>query len=160
MYGFVRCASAVPKLRVADCKYNTGEIIKLISPGPEGCGAFVFPELCITGYMLRPFFPVVVADCRRGKPFGHCRGFQGQKYRGRCGASINIGNSLYNCSVAIYGGYEKAGLKRKRAQGRHSPLRTERAHRLQLYIRHRDMRGSVGGHSSKQPSGSGRGLPL
>ena len=35
MYGFVRCASAVPKLRVADCKYNTGEIIKLISAAAQ-----------------------------------------------------------------------------------------------------------------------------
>ena len=30
-YGFVKVASAVPSVRVADCEYNTGKIMELIS---------------------------------------------------------------------------------------------------------------------------------
>ena len=50
MYGFVRCASAIPKLRVADCKYNTSEIIKMMEEASKkDVELLVFPELCITG---------------------------------------------------------------------------------------------------------------
>ena len=62
MYGFVRCASAVPKLKVADCKYNTGEIIKLINAASQkDVELLVFPELCITGYTCADLYKC----CRR-----------------------------------------------------------------------------------------------
>lgn len=56
-YGFVRFAAATPSLRVADCQYNTDEILKMIVDAEnEGVSAIVFPELCITGYTCGDLF--------------------------------------------------------------------------------------------------------
>lgn len=55
--GFVKVAAATPKVRVADCKYNADEIIKIIEEGEEnGIRLLVFPELCITGYTCGDLF--------------------------------------------------------------------------------------------------------
>ncbi|MGN1088962.1 MAG: NAD(+) synthase [Huintestinicola sp.] len=55
--GFVRCGSAVPPVRVADCDTNAAEIIKMIKEAAENdCSLLVFPELCITGYTCGDLF--------------------------------------------------------------------------------------------------------
>ncbi len=56
-YGFVKVASAVPSVKVADCKYNTERIEGLIAVA-EGRGVqiIVFPELCITAYTCGDLF--------------------------------------------------------------------------------------------------------
>lgn len=56
-YGFVRIASAIPGVRVGDCKYNAKQIESLIFQA-EGRGAEIvcFPELCITGYSCADLF--------------------------------------------------------------------------------------------------------
>ena len=50
-YGFIKVASAVPRVKVADCAYNVREMEQMIVRA-EGQGAeiIVFPELSITGY--------------------------------------------------------------------------------------------------------------
>lgn len=50
-------ASAVPSVRVADCKYNVEQIEEQIAQA-EGMGVeiIVFPELCITGYCCQDLF--------------------------------------------------------------------------------------------------------
>ena len=55
--GFVKVAAAVPSVRVADCKYNTEQILNLMARA-EGAGVDVlcFPELCITGYTCGDLF--------------------------------------------------------------------------------------------------------
>src|SRR5574344_1369175 len=56
-YGFVKVATAVPSVRVADCKYNAQQIEKLanIAEG-KGVRIIVFPELSITGYTCGDLF--------------------------------------------------------------------------------------------------------
>ena len=55
--GFVKVATATPMGRVADCKYNADEIIKIIEEGEkERIRLLVFPELCITGYTCGDLF--------------------------------------------------------------------------------------------------------
>lgn len=56
-YGFVRIASAVPSVKVADCKYNARQIESLIAQA-EGKGVEIicFPELSITGYTCGDLF--------------------------------------------------------------------------------------------------------
>ena len=57
MFGFYRVATAVPRLRVADVPFNTGEIIALIKQGVENkASVLLFPELCITGYTCGDLF--------------------------------------------------------------------------------------------------------
>ena len=106
MYGFVRCASAVPKLRVADCKYNTGEIIKLISAAAQkDVELLVFPELCITGYTCSDlFFQSSLLTAAEESLSAIAEASGGKNIVAVVGLPINIGNSLYNCSVAIYDG--------------------------------------------------------
>ncbi len=56
-YGFVRVGAAVPKLKVADCHYNSHEIIKMIKKGEEkAIKILVFPELSITSYTCGDLF--------------------------------------------------------------------------------------------------------
>ena len=49
-YGFVKVASAVPHVKVADCTYNSKEITNMIFQAEKAqVELLVFPELCITG---------------------------------------------------------------------------------------------------------------
>ena len=56
-YGFIRIASAVPPVKVADCKYNAQQIENLIIQA-EGKGVEIicFPELSITAYTCADLF--------------------------------------------------------------------------------------------------------
>ena len=56
-YGFVRAAAASPKLRVADVKFNTQEILKEIARlAAEETEIAVFPELSLCGYTCGDLF--------------------------------------------------------------------------------------------------------
>lgn len=56
-HGFVKTAAVTPKIKVADCIYNTEEICRLIDEVCEnGAKLAVFPELCITGYTCGDLF--------------------------------------------------------------------------------------------------------
>ena len=49
-YGFIKVATAIPSLKVADCKYNAEQIIAAInSVSGEGVDIILFPELSVTG---------------------------------------------------------------------------------------------------------------
>ncbi len=55
--GFLRVASATPKIRVADCEYNASAIIAQAKEAAgRGASMIVFPELCITGYTCQDLF--------------------------------------------------------------------------------------------------------
>ena len=56
-YGFVKVATAIPTVKVADCKYNAQQIDALIAIADgKGAQVIVFPELCITGYTCADLF--------------------------------------------------------------------------------------------------------
>lgn len=56
-YGFLRVAAASPKLKVADCDYNTAEIKRVIERAQqEDVQILCFPELCITAYSCGDLF--------------------------------------------------------------------------------------------------------
>jgi len=56
-HGFLKVAAATPLIRVADCDFNTNNILKLIDEAAvEGVKLVVFPELCITGYTCGDLF--------------------------------------------------------------------------------------------------------
>ena len=57
MFGFYRLAAAVPRLHVADVRFNTKEVIGLIRRGIENQAAVIlFPELTLTGYTCGDLF--------------------------------------------------------------------------------------------------------
>ena len=56
-YGFVKVASAVPPVKVADCAFNASQIEKeIIIADGKGVEIIVFPELCLTGYTCGDLF--------------------------------------------------------------------------------------------------------
>ena len=57
-YGIdVKVAASVPRVRVADCKFNAGQIEKeIIIADGKGVQIIAFPELCITGYTCGDLF--------------------------------------------------------------------------------------------------------
>ena len=56
-YGYVKVAAAVPRVKVADCKFNAGQIEKeIIIADGKGVQVIAFPELCITGYTCGDLF--------------------------------------------------------------------------------------------------------
>ncbi|MCI1647045.1 MAG: NAD(+) synthase [Bacteroides sp.] len=56
-YGFIKVAATVPRVKVADCKYNAAEIEKeIIIADGRGVQVIVFPELCLTGYTCADLF--------------------------------------------------------------------------------------------------------
>lgn len=56
-YGYVKVAAAVPRVKVADCRFNAGQIEKeIIIADGKGVQIIAFPELCITGYTCGDLF--------------------------------------------------------------------------------------------------------
>ena len=55
--GFIKVASAIPLVRVGDCKYNTEQIMSLVEQAEKrDVEIVVFPELSITGYSCQDLF--------------------------------------------------------------------------------------------------------
>lgn len=56
-YGFVKVAAAVPRVKIADCNYNTEQIENLIAQAEgQGVEVICFPELSVTSYTCQDLF--------------------------------------------------------------------------------------------------------
>ena len=56
-HGFVKVAAATPSLRVADCVYNTDQMLSLMeNAARSGARLLVFPALSITCYTFGALF--------------------------------------------------------------------------------------------------------
>lgn len=56
-YGFVKVAAAVPRVKVANCKFNSERLEGLIAIAEgKGVQILTFPEMCITGYTCGDLF--------------------------------------------------------------------------------------------------------
>ena len=55
--GFIKVAAGTPKVQVADCDYNAGQIIALMKEAAaQGVKVLALPELCVTGYTCGDLF--------------------------------------------------------------------------------------------------------
>ncbi len=103
-YGFVKVCAATPDLRVADCEFNTAEIIKGIDLAYEkGAKVLVFPELCVTGYTCGELFrQELLISAAEKAVMEIVKSVKNML----CiiGAPIALGQKLYNCAVMIYDG--------------------------------------------------------
>ena len=106
-YGFYRFAAACPKMKVADTKYNTEQIIECIQKAfAEDATAIVFPELCITGYTCNDLFHQELLLQNAEKAIDEIVG-RSNFYDNiliAVGAPIRIDGRLYNCAVFIQSG--------------------------------------------------------
>lgn len=105
-YGFVRVASASPELKVADCSFNAGKIIELISEADKASAEFiVFPELCITGYSCADLFRQGILLEGAQKALNRIKDFtRGLSIVSIVGLPISVKGQLYNCATVIQDG--------------------------------------------------------
>ncbi|MGI6242740.1 MAG: NAD(+) synthase [Prevotella sp.] len=105
-YGFIKVASAVPTVQVADCRQNVLEMESLIAQA-EGKGAeiIVFPELCITGYTCQDLFRQQLLLDATEHGMMHLLDFTRKlDIISIVGLPIAVGNGLLNCAAVIQKG--------------------------------------------------------
>ncbi|MGP1624884.1 NAD(+) synthase [Prevotella koreensis] len=105
-YGFVTVASAIPSVKVADCKYNTTETIRLIDEADgKGVEIVVFPELGITSYSCQDLFHqqllLVEAEKSVERIVEHTRS---SDIIVIIGVPVIVGSLLLNCAAVIQRG--------------------------------------------------------
>lgn len=105
-YGFVKVASAIPSLKVADCTYNIQQIESLIVQAEgKGVEIIVFPELSISGYSCGDLFgqQLLLEKCEESlfKLLDFTRSLQ---IITLVGMPVMIGGLLMNCAVVVQEG--------------------------------------------------------
>lgn len=102
-YGFVKIASATPKLKVADVSFNTNEIIKVAKEATdEKASIIVFPELSLTGYTCADLF--LQSKLWQSSKSAILKITEFSEKNNICiivGAPIRSNGRLFNCAVVI-----------------------------------------------------------
>lgn len=106
MYGYVRVGAAVPKLKVADCIYNTEEILKSIEDAEKKqVQVLTFPELCITSYTCGDLF--FQSSLLKGAENALCEILEKTKEKDMVitvGIPVSKDNQIFNCAVVLHKG--------------------------------------------------------
>ncbi len=105
-YGYIKVASAVPRVKVADCAYNVREMEQMIVRA-EGQGAevIVFPELSVTGYSCQDLFGQRLLLEAAEQSVMMLLDFTRQlDIITICGVPVMVGNLLLNCAVVMQKG--------------------------------------------------------
>lgn len=102
-YGFLRVASIVPRVNVADCEFNAQEIIAQMSlAGGKGAKVIVFPEMSLTGYTCGDLFfqerLLVSSEAMLKLVVDASANVDALVF---VGMPVRCTNALYNCAVAI-----------------------------------------------------------
>lgn len=102
-HGFVRVAAAIPALRVADCDYNTAEIISWgRRAAEEGAAVVCFPEMCITGYTCQDLFQQdTLLDGAWESLYTIAQSTQEHHTVLIVGLPVRYKNRLYNCAAVV-----------------------------------------------------------
>lgn len=99
--GFLKVAAATPRVRVADCAYNTARVEELIGEAAEkGAALVVFPELVLTGYTCGDLF--LHEALLRAAEDGLRRILEfSSRYAMviAVGLPVQVGAALYNCAA-------------------------------------------------------------
>lgn len=105
-YGFVRIASAIPAIKVADCEFNTAHIeAQIDEAASHGASAILFPELCITAYTCADLFRshLLLQNSLDALNDIVCYS-RNLKTVIIVGLPIMVDNALYNCAAVIHQG--------------------------------------------------------
>lgn len=104
--GFIKAAAGTPKIRVADCDYNAGQIIALMKEAAaQGVKVLCLPELCLTGYTCGDLFlqPTLLDGAERAL----ARILEETKdldMLTAVGMPVRCEKKLYNCAIIILRG--------------------------------------------------------
>ena len=106
-YGFLRVATAIPHVSVANCTKNYEEIQKLCSDAyASSCEIVLFPELSVTGYTCGDLF-------NQRRLLDNAENSVSQLIKDSVewkdmlvvvGAPVEVESSLYNCAITIQNG--------------------------------------------------------
>ncbi len=104
--GFVKVAAGTPKIRVADCEYNAGQIIALMKEAAaQGVKVLALPELCLTGYTCGDLFlQDTLLDGAERELATILSETVGLDMLTALGMPVRCENKLYNCAVVIQKG--------------------------------------------------------
>ena len=103
MFQYARVGAAVPRLRVADCRYNAGEICAVLSRAEKhGVRVLAFPELCITGYTCGDLFYQSALQAAAEEALGEILAHSAQmELLFALGMPVRAGNRIFNCAVLL-----------------------------------------------------------
>ncbi len=110
MYSFLRVATAIPTVKVADIDYNLERHIELIRQAEaEGVQLLVFPELSLTGYTCGDLFHqnTLLEGARQALAL-LCEATVDSSAMIVVGAPIEWRNHIYNCAVVLQYGEIRA----------------------------------------------------
>ena len=104
--GFIKVATGTPKIRVADCDYNAGQIIALMrEAADQGVKVLALPELCLTGYTCGDLFLqdtlLKGAEDALGRILEETKGLDMVT---AVGLPIRYEHKLYNCAAVLHKG--------------------------------------------------------
>lgn len=102
-YGYIRVGCAVPKIKVADCKFNKEQIIHILDKAQKDfVKILVFPELCMTGYTCGDLFhQQTLLDETETQIKEICDLTKTLDMLFFIGAPIMVSGKLYNCALAL-----------------------------------------------------------
>lgn len=105
-YGFIRVGAAIPELRVANCEYNTTEIIRQVKEAEDkDIQILAFPELSITSYTCADlFFQSRLLEESLLQLDRLVKATAGMKPVIIAGIPLYHSNQLFNCAVVIQAG--------------------------------------------------------
>ena len=105
-YGFIKVASAVPLVRVADCIYNISQIEELVAQAEgKGVEVIVFPELSVTGYTCQDLFrQQLLLDAAEAGIMQLIDFTRQLDIIAIIGAPVPVGDLLLNCAVVVQQG--------------------------------------------------------
>ena len=105
-HGFIKVAAASPRLRVADCKYNADEMIRLAGlANDKGAKLLVFPELSVTGATAGDlFFSDTLVKGAYDALLTFIDATKEYPMVSVVGLPLRLRDSLYNCAAVCLGG--------------------------------------------------------
>lgn len=105
-YGFIKVASAIPSVKVANCLYNLQQIEKSITEAEEqGVEVIVFPELSITGYTCQDLFHQRILLSEAELSVAKLLEFTSElEIISIVGVPVVAGDLLLNCAVIVQSG--------------------------------------------------------
>ena len=104
--GFIKVAAATPEIKVADCEYNSKQIIALAKTlAKKGVKLAVFPELCITGYTCQDlFFQTTLINGAKSALNDIAKKLAKLDMITVVGLPVSHNGNLYNCAAVLYHG--------------------------------------------------------
>ncbi|OON84685.1 NAD(+) synthase [Oribacterium sp. C9] len=113
--GFIRVASATPKIKVADVSYNRDAVLRDIDEAEkQGVKLVVFPELVLTSYTCADLFHQTVLIDKTMKALDElAEATRGREIVAVVGTPYLMDHKLYNCAAVLHGGHILAIVPKK-----------------------------------------------